>query len=145
MSAMPVPKVVLVDADEDLVAAMWMMLERQGYSVVGAYPSVRIAQEQSDWDIIDSAAVNYMLQGEDTGDALIQWLHDNHPHVRRVLMTAFSNGHLPPEATRNAHTVIRKPFSSRLLAEALCPARHCNQPKALVYSDSQRVSDVARP
>jgi DNA-binding NtrC family response regulator len=142
---MPAPKVVLVDPDEDLVAAMWMMLERQGYMVVGAYPSVRLAKEQCDWDAIDGAAVNYMLQGEETGDVLIQWLHENHEHVRRVLMTAFSNGHLPPEATKNAHTVIRKPFSSSLLAETLCSARHFSSPRVLAYSDTQQVADVARP
>lgn len=145
MSAMSAPKVVLVDPDEDLAAAMWMMLERQGFIVEGAYPSVRLAQEQCDWDTIDGAAINYMLQGDEAGDALVKWLHDEHPHIRRVLMTAFSNGHLPPEATKNAHTVIRKPFSSRLLAEALCPARHCNQPRVLAYSDSQQVAHVARP
>lgn len=144
MTSLPAPRVVLVDPDEDLAAAMWMMLERQGYVVVDAFPSVRLAQEQCDWDTVDSAAVNYMLQGEETGDALIQWLHDEHPHIRRILMTAFSNGHLPVEATRNAHTVIRKPFSSRLLAEALCPARHCTQPKVLAYSDAQQVANVAR-
>lgn len=141
MTPMLQPKVVLVDPDEDLAAAMWMMLERQGFTVVAAYPSIRLALSQCDWDTIDGAAINYMLDGE-TGDNLVQWLYDNHPHIRRVLMTAFSNGHLPPEATRNAHTVIRKPFSSRLLAESLCPARHCNQPRVLAYSDAQQVADV---
>jgi DNA-binding NtrC family response regulator len=140
---MPLPQVALVEPDEDLASAMWMMLERQGFDVVGAYPTVRIAQEQCDWDTLNGVAINYMLEGE-TGDALVQWLHDNHPHVRRVLMTAFSNGNLPTEATKNAHTVIRKPFSSRLLAEALCSARHRSQPQPLAYSDSGlQVGDVS--
>lgn len=143
MSRHAAPRVIVVEDDGLMAVGICEVLGQHGFEVVGSYPQAELARKHAPWETLDAVATNYQLGGEERGDALLAWVEEAHPYVRRVLMTNFSNGHLPLEAARNADIVVRKPFPSRLLVEALCPLRQHHRRDVTLDDGVERRLNVA--
>lgn len=84
---------------------------------VTAYESVDEAIEQADWSRTDVAIIDVMMPHR-SGDYLVLWLADEHPHVRRIVCSAMGQT-LDLERFALAHEVVTKPFTSADLEKAL--------------------------
>lgn len=73
-----------------------------------------------DWSEVDAIICDKVLDGVPTqgfdGTTILHWLARNHPHIRRILITA--DGQVRLEDTF-AHVVFRKPFDFNEVLQAL--------------------------
>jgi len=111
--------VLLVDDDEPLRTAVRLMLEEQGFFVVGeaAEPSraLDLARERRP----DVALVDFRLYGSD-GIALANSLKEEAPTLRVIMFTAFGENALAADAARAGITdILVKGCPPQLIAETI--------------------------
>ncbi len=93
------------------------MLEgEEGIDVTQGGGDAAALMHESVWDGVDVAVVDLLLP-HTTGDALLAWLGEHAPHVRRVAMSG--SGPLRLEAAVEADVRLLKPFMLDDLIAAL--------------------------
>lgn len=98
-------RIAVVDDEPDIVLLWSIALD----DVVTA--STTQEARDLDWPTIDGAILDYRLAGSDqNGVQFAEWLHENHPHVRTVLVTAaIFRDEIPPSMEGR---VMEKPASA---------------------------------
>jgi two-component system response regulator GlrR len=107
-------KILVVDDDINLLDLIHMRLETSGYNVVAANHE-NIAKEVAIQEVFDVAVVDLQLVKQD-GLSLMEELHDIHPDLSVIIMTAHGSRETKVEAMkRGAFNYMVKPFDSREL------------------------------
>ena len=107
-------KILVVDDDINLLDLIHMRLETSGYNVVAANHE-NIAKEVAIQEVFDVAVVDLQLVKQD-GLSLMEELHDIHPDMSVIIMTAHGSKEIEVEAMkRGAFNYLVKPFDSREL------------------------------
>ena len=107
-------KILVVDDDINLLDLIHMRLETSGYNVVAANHE-NIAKEVAIQEVFDVAVVDLQLVKQD-GLSLMEELHDIHPDLSVIIMTAHGSRETKVEAMkRGASNYLVKPFDSREL------------------------------
>ena len=107
-------KILVVDDDINLLDLIHMRLETSGYNVVAANHE-NIAKEVAIKEVFDVAVVDLQLVKQD-GLSLMEELHDIHPDLSVIIMTAHGSRETKVEAMkRGAFNYMVKPFDSREL------------------------------
>jgi two-component system, NtrC family, response regulator GlrR len=107
-------KILVVDDDINLLNLIHMRLETSGYTVVAANHE-NIAKEVASQEVFDVAIVDLQLVKQD-GLSLMEELHDIHPDMSVIIMTAHGSREIEVEAMkRGAFNYLVKPFDSREL------------------------------
>lgn len=114
---MHTPRLVIIEHDIETARVMAYELNILGVDVIAVYADVKQAKRGAPWERATACYVDYRVGDEKTD--LLVWLVREHPHVTRILTTAYSNGGLPGGAVEAADTLLRKPFSIRALYGAL--------------------------
>lgn len=108
-------RVVLVDDDADIrIFAGVALGDRHD---VESFPGVDAAIAGADWGHTDAAIIDVMMPGR-SGDELVNWLVDNHPHVRRIVCTAMGTD-IQADRFHQAHDIVTKPFTLSTLGDSL--------------------------
>lgn len=116
-------RVVIVEDDRDIRELLTYNLDhRQDIEVVAAFETVEAARTWSGWERVDAAVVDWMLPGA-SGDTLLAWLEQEHPRVRRILVTATDPRLHPSRDPLPAARTLIKPFSPAALADAITEGR----------------------
>ena len=107
-------KILVVDDDINLLDLIHLRLENSGYNVVAANHE-NIAKEFAIQEVFDVAVVDLQLVKQD-GLSLMEELHDIHPDLSVIIMTAHGSRETQVEAMkRGAFNYLVKPFDSREL------------------------------
>lgn len=107
-------KILVVDDDINLLDLIHMRLETSGYNVVAANHE-NVAKEVAIQEVFDVAVVDLQLVKQD-GLSLMEELHDIHPDLSVIIMTAHGSRETKVEAMkRGAFNYLVKPFDSREL------------------------------
>jgi two-component system response regulator GlrR len=107
-------KILVVDDDINLLDLIHMRLETSGYNVVAANHE-NVAKEVAIQEVFDVAVVDLQLVKQD-GLSLMEELHDIHPDLSVIIMTAHGSRETKVEAMkRGAFNYMVKPFDSREL------------------------------
>ena len=107
-------KILVVDDDINLLDLIHMRLETSGYNVVAAN-NENVAKEVARQVVFDVAIVDLQLVKQD-GLSLMEELHDIHPDMSVIIMTAHGSREIAVEAMkRGAFKYMAKPFDSREL------------------------------
>ena len=107
-------KILVVDDDINLLDLIHMRLETSGYNVVAANHE-NVAKEVAIQEVFDVAVVDLQLVKQD-GLSLMEELHDIHPDLSVIIMTAYGSRENKVEAMkRGAFNYLVKPFDSREL------------------------------
>jgi len=119
-------KILVVDDDINLLDLIHMRLETSGYNVVAA-KNENVAKEVARQEIFDVAIVDLQLVKQD-GLSLMEELHDIHPDMSVIIMTAHGSREIAVEAMkRGAFKYMVKPFDSRDLILQIECAREKRQ------------------
>jgi DNA-binding NtrC family response regulator len=111
---MQISKILVVDDDINLLDLIHMRLEISGYNVVAANHE-NVAKEFASQEVFDVAIVDLQLVKQD-GLSLMEELHDIHPDMSVIIMTAHGSREIEVEAMkRGAFNFLAKPFDSREL------------------------------
>lgn len=108
-------RIVHVDDEPDMRLVVRSLLGRR--HDVDSFEGVDDAITNADWPHTDVAIIDVMMPGR-SGDVLLAWLADNHPHVKRVLCTALGDN-LDLDRFALAHDIVSKPFTTEDLEKAL--------------------------
>jgi two-component system response regulator GlrR len=104
-------KILVVDDDINLLDLIHMRLETSGYNVVAANHE-NVAKEFASQEVFDVAIVDLQLVKQD-GLSLMEELHDIHPDMSVIIMTAHGSREIEVEAMkRGAFNYLAKPFDS---------------------------------
>jgi len=107
-------KILVVDDDINLLDLIHMRLETSGYNVVAASHE-NVAKEVARQEVFDVAIVDFQLVKQD-GLSLMEELHNIHPDMSVIIMTAHGSKEIAVEAMkRGAFKYMAKPFDSREL------------------------------
>ena len=102
-------KILVVDDDISLLALIHMRLETSGYNVIAANHE-NVAKEVASQNVFDAAIVDLQLVNQD-GLSLMEELHDIHPDMPVIIMTAHGSKETAVEAMkRGAFNYLVKPF-----------------------------------
>jgi nitrogen regulation protein NR(I) len=105
----PRPKVLLVEDDQQIVAALTRVLLDEGYDVTQASDG-RNGLSQATTEACDLVITDFKLPGV-SGMELLQSLHDTRPRLPVILMTAHGTSDTAIEATKlGAYDYLLKPF-----------------------------------
>ena len=105
----PRPKVLLVEDDQQIVAALTRVLLDEGYDVTHASDG-RNGLSQATTEACDLVITDFKLPGV-SGIELLQSLHDTRPRLPVILMTAHGTSDTAIEATKlGAYDYLLKPF-----------------------------------
>ena len=119
-------KILVVDDDINLLDLIHMRLETSGYNVVAANHE-NVAKEVAIQEVFDVAVVDLQLVKQD-GLSLMEELHDIHPDLSVIIMTAHGSRETKVEAMkRGAFNYMVKPFDSRELILQIERARRKKQ------------------
>ena len=119
-------KILVVDDDINLLNLIHMRLETSGYNVVAAN-NENVAKEVARQEVFDVAIVDLQLVKQD-GLSLMEELHDIHPDMSVIIMTAHGSREIAVEAMkRGAFKYVVKPFDSRDLILQIECAREKRQ------------------
>ena len=119
-------KILVVDDDINLLDLIHMRLETSGYNVVAAN-NENVAKEVARQEVFDVAIVDLQLVKQD-GLSLMEELHDIHPDMSVIIMTAHGRREIEVEAMkRGAFKYMVKPFDSRDLILQIECAREKRQ------------------
>jgi DNA-binding NtrC family response regulator len=119
-------KILVVDDDINLLDLIHMRLKNSGYNVVAANHE-NIAKEFAIQEVFDVAVVDLQLVKQD-GLSLMEELHDIHPDLSVIIMTAHGSREIKVEAMkRGAFNYLVKPFDSRELILQIERAREKRQ------------------
>lgn len=114
ISVMQRNKILVVDDDINLLYLIHMRLEAAGYNVVTANHE-NVAKEVASQEVFDVAIVDLQLVKQD-GISLMEELHDIHPNLPVIIMTAHGSREIAVEAIKSgAFKYLVKPFDSREL------------------------------
>jgi len=80
-------RVLVVDDDESIVAALTVLLEKDGHRVTSYTNPLTAAQDASDFDAV---ITDFSMPSID-GVQLLTRLRETHPAARRFMMTAYAN------------------------------------------------------
>jgi two-component system response regulator GlrR len=107
-------KILVVDDDINLLYLIHMRLDTAGYNVVTANHE-NVAKKVANQEVFDVAIVDLQLVKQD-GLSLMEELHDIHPDMSVIIMTAHGSREIEVEAMkRGAFNYLAKPFDSREL------------------------------
>jgi len=111
-------RILLVDDDPDIVWGLGRVLARSGYTVTtcgdGAEAVGLLTQREFD------AVITDVQMPEVNGLALTEWINQNRPRTRVVVMTAFGSATVQEIAHRNGVTLyLEKPVDPDLLLRVL--------------------------
>jgi two-component system response regulator GlrR len=107
-------KILVVDDDINLLDLIHLRLETSGYNVV-AVNHENEAKEVAHQEVFDVAIIDLQLVQQD-GLSLMEELHDIHPDMSVIIMTAHGSREIAVEAMkRGAFKYLVKPFDSREL------------------------------
>ena len=119
-------KILVVDDDINLLDLIHMRLETSGYNVIAAN-NENVAKEVARQEVFDVAIVDLQLVKQD-GLSLMEELHDIHPDMSVIIMTAHGSREIAVEAMkRGAFKYMVKPFDSRDLILQIECAREKRQ------------------
>lgn len=125
-------KILVVDDDINLLDLIHMRLEASGYNVVAVNHEIA-AKEVASQEVFDVAIVDLQLVKQD-GLSLMEELHDIHPDMSVIIMTAHGSREIAVEAIkRGAFKYLAKPFESQELILQIERAQEKNN-KGLNYS-----------
>lgn len=117
VNIMPTRRILIVDDDENVAQGIRRALTLHGY-VAEACNSAEAALDklsQGSWALIIS---DLRLPGSD-GQQLLQYVAENWPDVRRVLITGFGTAEAELWACREADDYLIKPFSTQRLLQTV--------------------------
>lgn len=109
-------RVRVVEDTKALAYLFCSELERAGFDVELTSADFHSLLSPECWEGIDGAVVDLFLP-EVKGVDVLRYLHDHHPEIKRVAMTAALS--MADEAIGLAGTVLVKPFPTADLVEAL--------------------------
>lgn len=113
-------RVRVVDDDlliAEMVAAGLTMYEIDVVTTTGDFAALI---DTRPWEGVEAAIVDMMLGSTVSGETILRYLYDHHPHVRRILFSAVGElGVIPQELP---DVVITKPAAIGLLVEAVSAA-----------------------
>lgn len=109
-------RVRIVEDNEDIAFMLGAMLIDADLDVVYTTADFEQLLTTDPWARIDVAICDLML-GPVDGITILRYLRDEHPHIRRIAMTAaLTEGVV---ATGVAHRVLTKPFVTADMIEAI--------------------------
>lgn len=108
-------RVAVVEDSIDVADMLRLVLETAGVDTVVFTTGFESLLTAEPWRGVDAAVIDLMLP-EVSGEAIVGYLADNHPGVRRVVLSAVA--HQRPGLDRLA-TLITKPVSPNVLLAAL--------------------------
>lgn len=112
-------RVVVVEDDRMQRELYEVALSRSGdLEVVGRFGDVPEALAWDGWRDVDVVLCDWQLPHA-SGDVLLEWLSQHHPHVRRILITASPDRAVRKGGAAVAHRVIAKPSQVRDIEEAV--------------------------
>jgi len=112
-------RVLVVDDDESIVAALTVLLEKDGHWVIGYTNPLTAAQDTSDFDAV---ITDFSMPSID-GVQLLARIKETHPAARRYMMTAYANSATVHEACESGliEHVFVKPWRIEEIRTALRP------------------------
>ena len=142
---MPASHILLVDDDNALAEAVQAVLESQGHQVThfdDGDSALKASREQQ----FDLVLTDYRMPGMG-GMELLDHLHQQHPTLPVIMMTAFSTTDRAIEATKKgAYDYLLKPFEMpELLStvdQALLSSKTSERPVAIGHIDPSRDSVI---
>lgn len=108
--------VVVIDDDEGIGLLCKFSLESRHN--VDLYQNPAEAIEQADWPRVDVLVTDVMMPGM-SGGQVIEWVAENAPHVKRIVLTAKDPSALEWDSFSQAHEILSKPFNPDELREAV--------------------------
>lgn len=119
----PNSRVMFVD-DEEGVRVSWnRYLSEQGFDVSTAEDGER-AISRLDQEPVDVVVADLKMPKVD-GLQLLEWLHDEHPETRFILLTGYGNDEVERKARElGAFEYLNKPISPETLAAVITAASH---------------------
>lgn len=96
-------RLAIVEDMGDLAALYQVLLSNHDVAVV--FSSALAAKAWTGWDTVDAVVTDQRLGKDMTGSDLLAWLAQDHPDVRRVLVSAYSPSE---EAKSHAHVYADK-------------------------------------
>lgn len=109
----PQPRILLVEADDDLRDLCYAFIHRMGYGNVEALADANRARAS-----IDSMPTALLVVDLEAPEAveLVRWIRQSHPHTRIV---AFCADVYRSEVRALEIPLLRKPFAARQLAQSV--------------------------
>jgi DNA-binding NtrC family response regulator len=117
------PRILVADDQPDIVAALKLLLKREGFDVAPASSPAGVldvvAREDVDVALVDLNYSRDTTSGEE-GVALVEQLHREHPELPVVVMTAWATVDLAVQAMQNgANDFLEKPWDNQRLVSVL--------------------------
>jgi DNA-binding NtrC family response regulator len=113
------PRLLIVDDEEDILESLAPVLEATLGLPVDTAPDALAAQRKLREGSYAAVITDQRMPGM-TGSELLSWVQAEKPGVRRVLMSAYLDALLGPEASWGLpHLLLRKPFEVRDMVPAL--------------------------
>lgn len=110
-------KVVVVE-DNPAINELYQLWLKDNYEVVIVGEHFEQVLVPDFWDGVDAAIIDLLLSSTVTGVDVLDWLHENAPHVRKVVVSALVKViEKVPHSVADARLV--KPFHIDELHEAL--------------------------
>ena len=107
--------VLIVEDNQDVQRMLHIMLSHDmDVSVFNGSPEALLTPEV--WQDVDAALVDLMMPVV-SGEEVLAYLKDNHPHIRRVVHTA--KGFVPRDVEDLADVILRKPAPGDTILLAL--------------------------
>jgi DNA-binding NtrC family response regulator len=117
------PRILVADDQADIVAALKLLLKREGFDVATATSPAGVldivGREVVDVALVDLNYSRDTTSGEE-GVALVEQLHREHPDLPVVVMTAWATVGLAVQAMQNgANDFLEKPWDNQRLTSVL--------------------------
>ncbi|MFZ2508603.1 MAG: sigma-54 dependent transcriptional regulator [Steroidobacteraceae bacterium] len=117
------PRILIADDQADILSALKLLLKREGYDIATATSPAGIldivAREHVDVALVDLNYTRDTTSGEE-GLALVEQLHQLHPELPVVVMTAWATVEVAVRAMRHgANDFLEKPWNNQRLLSLL--------------------------
>lgn len=113
-------RVRIIEDHPDIAELLALELARSGFDVDKRTSRFADLLEPDAWDSIDAGVFDLMLGDPDINGAdLVFHVAANHPHIRRVILTATSETDVTGPLRDAAHVVLDKPTGIGRLSEVL--------------------------
>src|SRR5262245_58678028 len=98
------PRILVADDQPDIVAALKLLLKREGFDVATATSPAGVldivGREEVDVALVDRNYSRHTTSGEE-GAALVEQLHREHPELPVIVMTAWATVGVAVQAMQN--------------------------------------------
>lgn len=111
-------RILLVDDEPAVLLTYRMILEKQGYAVVGV-PSARAAADALLQQRFDLLLSDLALEEVDSGLKLLESARQEHPDMACILLTGYLSSGIVEEAERRGITLLLKPTETSELLETV--------------------------